>query len=243
MESIRNVDKKIALLFCTYHPFSEHLTKKEDPELPDKYDNNSFYYSGQPAKEEFRRALDYQKAKGDNFIQMNGYVPLENAFGMEPDHTLTMALPEDADVSGWKTNPDVELGAPGDVELERHELKYYGPLYGDSFTVRNNRRLREKLTYHGAYLEGKLVGTCYTYSADGYTCMDSLVVDSDYRHRYVATTLLKAIAETARKEGSILYLHADPDDTPKDMYARMGFQVVDQEYGYLCTDISTLKLD
>lgn len=242
MEPTRNADKKIAQLFCTFHPVSEHLTKKEDVELPDKYDNNSFYYSGQPTAEEFRRAVDYQKAKGVNFIQLNGYEPLENAFGMEPDHTLTMVLPKEADIN-WKTNPDVILKAPGEEELERHELKYYGPLYGDSFAVRNNRRLRQKLTYHGAYLEGRLAGACYAYRVDGYTCMDDLVVDSDYRHRYVASTLIRALAETARREGNLLYLHADPEDTPKDMYRKMGFQVVDKEYGYLCTDLGALKLD
>ena len=48
--------------------------------------------------------------------------------------------------------------------------------------------------------------------------------DGDYRHRYVATTLLRQIAEEARAEGEGLYLHADPDETPKDMYARMGVE-------------------
>ena len=40
----------------------------------------------------------------------------------------------------------------------------------------------------------------------------------------------------------IMYLHADEDDTPKDMYAKMGFQAVDKLYEYLCTDFSKLKI-
>lgn len=239
----RKIDEQISLLFSVPFVFSEHLTEREDNQLRDKYDHNAFSYTGQPTAEEIRKALDYQKARGDNFLKLDGYAPLDDSFGMEPDVTWTMVLPKDASIDGWKINPDVVVQAPDWEELEQHELKYYGPLYGESFTVRNNRRLREKLTYHGAYWGGKLVGSCYTYSADGYTCMDSLVVDSGHRHRYVATTLIQAIVKDARSQGRVVFLHADADDTPKEMYARMGFQMVDRQYEYLCTDFSTLKLD
>lgn len=243
MNPTREIDEQFSALFSVFHPFSQHLTKREDNQLRDKYDHNAFMYTGQPSAQEIRQALAYQQARGDNFLKLEGYEPLANAFGMEPDATLTMVLPKTAEIAGWKINPAVSLQAPDFDQLERHELKYYGPLYGEDFTIRNNRRLREKLTYRGAYLEGKLVGSCYVYSAGGYTCMDSLVVNEDYRHRYVATTLLRQIAEEARAEGKVLYLHADPDDTPKDMYARMGFEVVDKVYEYLCTDFKELKLD
>ncbi len=239
----RAIDERFTALFSVSHPFSEHLTKREDNQLRDKYDHNSFFYSGQPSVEEVRAALDYQKKRGDAFLKLEGYEPLENSFGMEGEATLTMVLPKEADTTGWKTNPSVSIQTPNFDQLEQHELKYYGPLYGEDFTVRNNRRLREKIPFLGAYLNGKLVGSCYVYTAGGYVCMDSLLVSEDFRHQYVATTLIKYIAENAQKQGSILYLHADPDDTPKEMYARMGFQVTDKVYEYLCTDFSTLKLD
>lgn len=239
----RKIDEEISALFSVSLPFSEHLTKREDNRLRDKYDHNSFAYSGQPSAGEIRQALEYQKARGNSFLKLESYTPLENTFGMEGEETLTMVLPKGADITRWKANPEVTIQTPEFDQLEQHELKYYGPLYGEDFTVRNNRRLREKLTYLGAYLNGKLVGSCYVYPADGCTCMDSLLVNEDYRHRYVATTLMKYIAEKAQADGNLLYLHADPEDTPKDMYARMGFETVDAVYEYLCTDFSTLKLD
>lgn len=239
----RKIDEQFSALFSIPHPFSEHLTKREDDQLRDKYDHNAFFYSGQPSADEVRAALAYQKERGDTFFKLEGYEPLDNAFGIEKEETLTMVLPRRADISGWKTNPEVSIQAPDFDQLEQHELKYYGPLYGNDFTVRNNRRLREKLSYLGAYLNRKLVGSCYVYSTGGYTCMDSLVVDEDYRHRYIATTLIKSIAEQAQRDGCILYLHADPEDTPKEMYARMGFETVDTVYEYLCTDFSNLTLD
>lgn len=55
-------------------------------------------------------------------------------------------------------------------------------------------------------------------------------------------TLMKHIAEKAQERGEILYLHADSEDTPKELYAKMGFQAVDKLYEYLCTDFSKLKI-
>lgn len=243
MNPTRTIDERFTALFSVSRPFSEHLTKREDDQLRDKYDHNSFFYSGQPSVEEVRAALAYQKARGDAFLKLEGHEPLGNAFGLEGDSTLTMVLPKDADISGWKINSEVSIRTPDFDELEQHELRYYGPLYGEDFTVRNNHRLREKLTFLGAYWDGQLAGSCYIYPSGGYVCMDSLLVGEEFRHRYIATTLIRHVAETAQKRGEVLYLHADPDDTPKDMYAKMGFQVTDKAYEYLCTDFSKLKLD
>lgn len=245
MNPTRKIDERFTALFSTSYAFSEHLTKWEDDQLRDKYDHNLFFYSGQPSSDEVRAALAYQKKRGDAFLKLEGYEPLDDAFGMEGDETLTMFLPAAADISGWKTNPEIsvkKMEGPDFEQLEQHELKHYGPLYGESFTVQNNRRLREKLPYLGAYRNGKLVGSCYLYVSGGYACMDSLLVDEEARHQHIATTLIKYIAETTRERGEVLYLHADSDDTPKDMYAKMGFQTLDKVYEYVCTNFAELKL-
>lgn len=161
MNPTRKTDESFYRLFSVSHTVSEHLTKREDSELRDKYDHNAFCYYSQPSVDEVQAALAYQKARGDAFLKLEGYEPLADAFGMECEETLTMVLSPETDIRSWKTNPDVSIKAPDADQLEQHELKYYGPLYGDDFTVRNNRNLREKLTYLGAYLGGKLVGDCY----------------------------------------------------------------------------------
>ena len=242
MSLTRLVDEKIALLFSVPAVFSEHLTKWEDSLLLDKYDHNAFKYSGQPSIEEFRKAVEYQKMREQDFIKLEGYWPLENSFGIEEEVTLVMMLKVDADIRLWKTNPDIVLKTPNIEQLEQLGVKHYGTLYGESFTTRNIKRLYEKMNYHGTYLGNKLVGYCHTYSTDGYTCIDDLIVDRDYRHQYIATTLIKEIVEAARKNGDQIYLHADLDDTPKEMYAKMGFEEVDRIYEYTCTDFDALKL-
>ena len=80
------------------------------------------------------------------------------------------------------------------------------------------------------YLDGKPAGSCYAYVTNGYVVMDALVVRESFRKRYVATTLMKHIASRFTEE---MFLHADADDTPKEMYGKMGFETIDQMYEYV----------
>ena len=226
-------------LFCVRIPFSAHLAKWEDDLLPDKYDHNCFEYSDQLTTEEFEAALQYQKEKGATFIKLEGDAPLENSFGLEQGVTATMVLTKRH--AQWLVNPDIVFRKPDITALEAIEVKHYGPVYGEDFSRRNIRRLYEKLTYHGACLADKLVGAGYSFSADGMTCVDGLITDTDYRRQYVATSLLAHIRDLHPKD--TLFLHADEDDTPKDMYLKMGFEIVDRLYEYTRTGINDyLKL-
>lgn len=237
VERTRIVEEKMARLFSEKKPFSEHLFKWEDPCLPDKYDHNSFEYTAQPAREEFQKAVDYQRNKGDIFIKLEGDRPLSDHFGLEPGITITMELKNDT--GKWIRNENVRFAIPSLSELESIEVKHFGLLYGESFTRRNVRRLYDKLQYHGAYIDDILVAACYSFSADGMTAIDGLIVDEDYRHQYIATALIAHIAEI--NTDSILFLHADEEDTPKDMYQKMGFEITDRLYEYSCLDLKREK--
>ena len=71
------------------------------------------------------------------------------------------------------------------------------------------------------------------------TCIDGLLVGNEYRNQYVATSLMAHIRETY--PDAQLMLHAELDDSPKDMYLKMGFEIVDKLYEYSCTDISIIE--
>ena len=231
--SIRSTEEEMAMIFSVKRSFSEHLKRWEDDELPDKYDHNCFEYSGQPAREEFERALEYQRERGDAFIKLEGDFPLTDDFGLSSGVTLTMQLFGSAD--DWSVNDRIEIRKPRYKDIIEIERKHFGPVYGEDFSVRNADHLYEYLDYRGAYLGDKLVGAYYFYSSNGYTCIDGLIVDEDYRHRHIATTLLKnAVTEAA---GNVVFLHADLDDTPRKMYEKMGFREVDRLYEYLSTDV------
>ncbi|MBQ4208727.1 MAG: hypothetical protein II621_10520, partial [Clostridia bacterium] len=183
----RAAERAQALLFSSERPFSAHLTKWEDPLLPDKYDHNCFFCSGQPEKEEFAAALAYQRNRGAPFLKLESDAPLQNSFGLEESVTLTMTLRSACD--GWRQNPRVTFGTPTLPEAEALEVRHYGPVYGEDFTRCNLRRLFGALTYHGAYLDGRLAGMCYTFEHEGCVCLDGLLTDETCRGQGVATTL------------------------------------------------------
>jgi GNAT superfamily N-acetyltransferase len=234
----RAAERAQALLFSSERPFSAHLTKWEDPLLPDKYDHNCFFCNGQPEKEEFAAALAYQRDRGAPFLKLESDAPLQNSFGLEESVTLTMTLRAACD--GWRQNPRVTFGTPTLPEAEALEVRHYGPVYGEDFTRCNLRRLFGALTYHGAYLDGRLAGMCYTFEHEGCVCLDGLLTDETCRGQGVATTLLRRLAK--QNEGKLLFLHADADDTPRRMYEKLGFCETDKLYEYLCTELGALTV-
>ena len=230
-------DIELLMRFSLKRSFSEHLMRWEDNELPDKYDHNFFEYSEQPVPDEVQKAVFFQKERGDSFLKLQGAKPLQNSFGLSPSVTLSMELRRD--FRNWKIRSDLEFQKPSLSELKELELSHFGPAYGESFTRRNISRLYEELSYHGAYLNGELVGSCYTLSNAGYVCLDGLLVDIDLRRQGIATSLLAHIAES--EKGKTLYLHADLEDEPRKLYEKLGFCEVSRSYEYLCTDLTGLE--
>ena len=55
MNPTRKTDESFYRLFSASHTVSEHLTKREDSELRDKYDHNAFCYYSQPSADEVDR--------------------------------------------------------------------------------------------------------------------------------------------------------------------------------------------
>ncbi len=228
-KEIRKTEEEITLLYAKKFVFSEHLTKYEDDKLKNKYDHNYFAYSDDFTKEEFEKALSYQLDKGADFLKFIGRISLNEKYGMEEGVVLTMLL-ENNDTSLWKSNSRLEFKKPDKEELKKHELKEYGNIYGEEFTLANIDRLYDKQDYVAAYPNGQLAGSCITYVNDEYVAIDNMLVDENMRNQYVCTSLLKKIVD--ENSDKKIYLHADEDDTPRYLYERLGFRIADRGYEY-----------
>ncbi len=221
--------------------FSAHLWKWTDSSLPDMYDHNAFVYSEGVTEGEIAAAEDFQKAAQLDFLKLEGEFPLSEAmlsrFSLEKGETLTMALSEDAPL--WQKNPLVRIREITEAGVEEDilalQLRNYAEDYGADFCTRQLRRYagiareNQALRYFAAYLDGKCVGACYAFYDGGTVGADGLIVEPEARRQHVATTLLAHIRHTAN---GCFYLHADAEDTPREMYARMGFEIVDRLYEY-----------
>ena len=242
---IREVEQAWKKVFSEEKPFNENLHRWQDEVLYDMYDHNQFVPVGMVTNEDFEKALAYQKEHGWNFIKYDAREKLDKSvvdvFELEECEIYTMLFMRN-ETDNWKTNSKVEIK---DIKVEdigndikELEIQNYASLYGLDFTERKmNYYLKkakevEGFHYLAAYMDGRIVGACYAFTDKGYVVMDSLIVNEEARKQYVATTMMKYIIEHFKEK---MFLHADADDTPKDMYTKMGFEVVDSLFEYCKT--------
>ena len=243
---IRKAERSFKMLFSQKCAFSEHLEKWQDDDLYDMYDHNQFVpLLDDPTDKELEQAIAYQRQLGRGFLKLDTREKLDEAlterFSLEECCTETMLLRnKQKNIEAWKCNPDVIIhdSASSDVlaDLLQIDIETFASDYGEDFIRRRDARYVKKAMetpgfhYYVAYLDRKPAGSCYACAIDGYVVMDALVVREAFRKRYVATTLMKHIASQFKEE---MLLHADADDTPKEMYRKMGFETVDELYEYL----------
>ena len=243
---IRKAERSFKMLFSQKCAFSEHLEKWQDDDLYDMYDHNQFVpLLDDTTDKELEQAIAYQHQLGRSFLKLDTREKLDEAlterFSLEKCCTETMLLRnKQKNIEAWKCNPDVIIhdSASSDVlaGLLQIDIETFASDYGEDFIRRRDARYVKKAMetqgfhYYVAYLDRKPAGSCYACAIDGYVVMDALVVREAFRKRYVATTLMKHIASQFKEE---MFLHADADDTPKEMYGKMGFETVDELYEYL----------
>ena len=243
---IRKAERSFKMLFSQKCAFSEHLEKWQDDDLYDMYDHNQFVpLLDDPTDKELEQAIAYQHQLGRGFLKLDTREKLDEAlterFSLEECCTETMLLRnKQKNIEAWKCNPDVIIhdSASSDVlaDLLQIDIETFASDYGEDFIRRRDARYVKKAMetqgfhYYVAYLDRKVAGSCYACAIDGYVVMDALVVREAFRKRYVATTLMKHVASQFKEE---MFLHADADDTPKEMYRKMGFETVDELYEYL----------
>lgn len=231
-------------LTSTAMPLGENLIRYLDDCLPDMYANNYFKTKGTVTEEDYARMLEYKQKRGDRHLKVVCDEPSEllAGKGLEKGILLTM-LKTDSEYPDtcrhalrFRNLKDESIKD----DLIHLEVKHYAQSYGMDFTLRKCDRFydaaREKgngLNYFAAYLGETIVASCSAFVSHQVVGFDDLLTDRDYRHQGIASALM---AYVHRFFSCPLFLHADEDDTPKDMYRSMGFSTVKTTYEYLITD-------
>lgn len=92
--------------------------------------------------------------------------------------------------------------------------------------LKNNDRLFNFI----AYIDNVPVGKCEVYMSNELLRIESFMVLDCFRNKGIGSSILNAIKEFAFQKGiNLIYLMAEEDDTPKEMYSRMGFEIIGRE--------------
>lgn len=206
---------------------------------PDQMNNNFFLPTAAPTCEDIDTAIDLQKKRGLKYVMLRMAQPMDEdlqaMFSFEEDVTYVMALLKNSSYF-WKENSQIEIRdiQTSDISADLLDVsgvpeQYRTAAYRNMQLVLNTAK--ENPDYHWlcAYKDGRRVGSVYALYHQGFVEMDDLWVEEEYRNQYIATTLMKYIVNQYR---GTVYLHASASATPKDMYARMGFEIVETVYDY-----------
>lgn len=87
----------------------------------------------------------------------------------------------------------------------------------------SDKGVNSYVCYHG----GHIIGNCDLFLHKGVAKIEDFAVNPPYQRRRYGTTILKELIDIAIKENShTIYLVTDEEDTPKEMYKKIGFNKV-----------------
>lgn len=140
-------------------------------------------------------------------------------------------------IDSWKENTNCHIAKVCSQtqvgELVDLEIDEYGEKYGKDFCERSTQYFGDiylsdfGVNAYIAYLFDEVVGKCQLLIDGSIAKIEYLDIKKTARNKKIATTLLKKVATIAMQQGATtIYLVADENDTPKEMYGKMGFSKV-----------------
>lgn len=236
----------------TFNAIATHSTRIDDNEFflqyfdPDalfRYDSNFFQLNYSPTKEEFEliESMHIVFSEENNLTHVKFYWPEDQ--GIQPD-TLDYLNQEEygleklelysLDPTHYKMkekNPDISVAVVQPDELEAFkslnyiEDKTISESFAESKQPYYDRLFEDgSVTFLLAWFDGKPAGSCILIESDAGLELDDLFTLERYRLKGVATALQTFIVEEAVKKQTIVFLVADAEDSPREMYQKAGFK-------------------
>jgi len=232
-------DYERSLFGAVKEQFNDNLYRWYSEVRPDHYNSNFFTPISELTRQDVLAAVAFQKQHGINEVMFSTNYPVDlsimDGYDCVEYSAHVMAILSDRSHL-WQTNEGVEIRdiQTHDISADILDVSDVPEKHRDA-ALRNMKMVLEVAKTHPeyhwlcAYKEGKRVGTAYAVEHNGFVEMDDLWVVEEYRHQRIATTVMKHIVDHTN---GIVYLHATANATPKDMYAKMGFEIVETVYEY-----------
>lgn len=150
-------------------------------------------------------------------------------------------------IASWREVEDCKVIVQADKKAVEDGIKLDvatdGTRLGEDFCTRRARRFGEVSMNHPdfynhlIYKDDECIGNCALFVHNGVAKVENFVIHPDQRGKGYGITLFKAVCQKALELGAnAIYLNADEEDTPKELYKKLGFIKVGIHYEALWMD-------
>ncbi len=226
---------------------TETFTHIHYPEMLSRYNSNFIEYKTWVSKEEFLSDINYlrkfHEKKGQKHVKF--YFP---AGGEIPDDIMNVLTENEFDVEKMElyslqpslfprveNHPDISIQPVSNSNVEDFlSLQYQQDIqFGTNFAgekIALYKRFFEdpKIVQLLAYYKGILVGSVHLILSEGTVEIDDFSVKLDYQRKGIGSRLQKYVMEHYSDKTVILV--AEGSDTPRDMYQRQNYQLIDFQF-------------
>ena len=136
----------------------------------------------------------------------------------EPEKSADLGIVEEVDAAALRPGRTAEiLRYPWGTPAVADQLFEAKAMLGDRATTR----------FFGVRVDGEIVSWSDLYVAQGVGQVEDVATKEEHRGKGYATAVVLRAAQEARDEGAdLVFLVADGDDWPKELYGKLGFDTV-----------------
>lgn len=227
---IEDIEDAYLQIFCKFEA-TEGYTRILDLDNPNKYHHN-FTRLRSDNEAIIERVLS--EYYGKNFIQLNSYQKLDNPIlkDLEQEHNaIYHANLAYLQVSSKNNTGKVHIASVEDKDKLYSLLFENNKEYGFSYSDRNTKQVidasinKKKITVFVVQDDvGNYVGSLHVFIYRDSALLEDFKVLSEHQNKGYETKLLEYAFDYLRQQGCYdVILCADEEDTPKDMYQKIGF--------------------
>lgn len=224
---------------------NEFFMQYTNHDLPDYYDANFLLLKYNPTLLEFKMIetlhFDYQQEIGQSHLHI--YWPEDTGLFMNVMHYLSkenyelgkqallQLVPEDFIYKIQESSVQIQQvtadSFPEFLKLNYTEDLNQGMTYADHKKgVYQYQFQQPHVRFLLATLDGRPVGSLVLIASNDYLEVDNILTSKPYRKRGVATTMIDYVRNEVRHDHKTVILVADVEDTPINMYKKIGFQTI-----------------
>jgi spore maturation protein CgeE len=244
---------------CFAEPFEDkRVIRYRDDLMSDMYDHNCTYIKGTPSLDDLLQLiageirlcreenLGYCKITMDEMQHAKGIEEFDDKLQIEHygQYVYMPYVYMPAEPPGWALKTDCDIRKIADEvmveDLVLLDKIQYAEACGGDFCARRARSRGQvylsntSIESYICYYEGEPAGNCDLFLYDGMAKIEDFTVLPKFQRRGLGTAILEHLIVAAFSKGArTIYLTTDEEDTPKEMYMKLGFEKVSDSYALL----------